>query len=286
MHHPVTSTPRLRRLKPLLAAGLFAAATLSTLGAHAAAVLLIDDDKGQNGQGAWVSALGALGHSVTLETISANGSPTHSLAGFDAVIWAIGDAAYDNLTAANVGSLTSYLDGGGRLIYGGGHSVYEENQAHAFIQTYLGLANYQYNMPMFTGSCAGATAVGSLGSLAMTCSATGAYRNMLSAFSIGLPSASSLLTMDTGFMGTQAGSTSIAALNVADGYRALTLGFDINHVAEADRTRFVGAAMDALTGSDLAQQPLLASPVSEPATLMLSAAALAGMAVSRRRRRG
>lgn len=259
--------------KLLLALTLGASLLIAT-SAQASAILFIDDDKGQNGQGAWLSALGALGQTVSYEAISADGSPVSNLSAYDAVIWSNGDAAYSNLTAANVTTLTNYLNSGGRLMYGGGHSLYQENNAQSFIQNYLGLSNYQYNMPMFNSCGGSATSTGTIGPVSMVCSSTGTYHDMLTAFSVNLPTATELLALSTGFNNFSAASDSIAALNVANGYRALTLGFDINHVAASDRTRFVGASLDSLFGNT----------VPEPASLSLFGLALVAMATLRRRR--
>jgi hypothetical protein len=162
-----------RRLRPLALAAL--AATAAAGPAHASAILFIDDSKGQIGQAAWLTALNALGHTTTYQAISADGNPVANLSAYDAVIWSNGDAAYSNLTAANVSTLTAYLNAGGHLLYGGGHSLYEENNAQSFIQTYLGLSAYQYNMPMIQNCGSTAASAGAIGPVALQCSASGVY---------------------------------------------------------------------------------------------------------------
>ncbi|MBA4178181.1 MAG: hypothetical protein C0505_16740, partial [Leptothrix sp. (in: Bacteria)] len=270
------------RLKSLLrlSAGLaLAAASLAPLASQAAAILFIDDDKGQNGQTTWLSTLSALGHSVTYEAVSSDAQPITNLALFDAVIWSNGDAAYDNLTTANVGLLSSYLSGGGRLLYGGGHSVYQETQAQAFIQGYLGLGSYGYDMPMFVNCGSSASASGAIGPVTLNCSTTGSYNNMMSGFNAALPTARDLLVLNSpniAFLGGAPG-TAIAAVNVAGNYRAATWGFDLNQVAATDRARVLQGTLDALL--------LPANGVPEPGTLALGAAALLGLAASRRQRR-
>jgi PEP-CTERM motif len=273
----VLKSPRSTQAVTAVVRGLvLGGAVLLANGAHAAAILFVDDDKGQTGNAAWLSALSTLGHNVTYEAISADGQPVSNLSAYDAVVWSNGDAAYTNLTAANVSLLTAYLNGGGRLMYGGGHSLYDESPSAQFAQNYLGVSSYQYNMPMFNSCSGAATATGSMGPLSMTCSATGQYSNMLTAFAVTGANASELLALGTGFNNYNTNSDAIAALNVGNGYRALTLGFDINHVAQADRARFVGSAMNSLLGNQ----------VPEPATMSLLALTFGALVATQRRRRG
>lgn len=268
-----------RRCRTGASAVVLAVATSLSVTAQGASILFIDDDRGQVGQSAWLSTLAALGHGVSYEAIASNGQPVSSLSGYDAVIWSVGDAAYSNLTSTNVSTLTSYLNGGGRLLYAGGHNVYEENFAQGFIQTYLGLGSYQYDMPSF-GSCGStASATGSLGSFTLNCMSTGSYNTMMSGFNAVLPTAADLLVLNTPnimFHGGASG-TAIAAINVADGYRAATWGFDLNHVASFDQAAVLSNTLDLLL------EP--AAGVPGPGTFGLTALALLGLVVGRRRQK-
>ncbi|HEY4635330.1 MAG TPA: tandem-95 repeat protein, partial [Rhodospirillales bacterium] len=92
-------------------------------------ILFVDDDGGLTGESIWLTALNAAGYTVDYEAISVNGNPVNGLSGYDAVIWSVGDRAYTNLTGQNVTTLQGYLNGGGKLLYAGGHSLYEEPNA-------------------------------------------------------------------------------------------------------------------------------------------------------------
>ncbi|MDO9074318.1 MAG: PEP-CTERM sorting domain-containing protein [Rubrivivax sp.] len=263
----------------LCAGLLLGAAMLAPLASHASAILFIDDDRGQSGSTTWLSTLATLGHTVTYEAISASGQPTSNLGLFDAVIWSNGDAAYDNLTASNVTLLTSYLNGGGRLLYGGGHSVFSETQAQAFIQGYLGLGSYGSDMPTFMNCANTATATGALGSVTLNCMSTGAYKDMMSGFNAVLPTASDLLVLNAQNIMFHGGAqgTAIASINVAGNYRAATWGFDLNHVAAGQRASVLASTLSALQ--------VTTQSVPEPGTLALGAVALFGLAATRRRQK-
>lgn len=264
-----TATQFKRGLGPLALAALVAVSAAAP--AHASAILFINDSKGQNGQAAWLTSLSALAHTTTYMSISADGNPAANLAAYDAVIWSNGDAAYSNLTSDNVATLTTFLDGGGHLLYGGGHSLYEESHAQAFIQTYLGVSAYPYNMPMFQNCGATAATSGAIGPVALQCSSTGQYGSMLTAFNA--DGVTELLSLEPGNMDFAVGSHAIAALHDGGSYRAATWGFDLNHVVTAERTAVLGATLDRLLGNS----------VPEPTTLALSALALAALALRSRR---
>lgn len=251
-------------------------AVLLTAGAaNAAAVLLIDDDQGQAGSSTWTSTLAALGHSVTVETLAATGNPVSNLSSYQAVIWSNGDAAYTNLTAANVTALTNYLNGGGRLLYGGAHSVYDETAAHGFIQNYLGLKQYQGTMPTISNCGGTASASGALGNVTLQCMSTGFWNNMMSGFHANLPTTTDLLLVNAGNISDV--GMAIGAINETSTYRAMTWGFDLNQVAAGQRAAVLDSALDRLLAP-------AAGTVPEPAGVALTGLALAAMAMGRRKK--
>jgi hypothetical protein len=203
-------------------------------------ILFVDDDNGLNGQGTWLAAVTAAGYNYDYEALATNGNPVTDLSGYRLVIWSNGDTAYDNLTAQNVATLTAYLNlGGGRgLLYGGGHSVYSETQAGSFIDNYLGIANYNSDMPMLSNSSLPA----STNSLAAPLSGTaytwvywptGTYRNMLSAFSPSASTAYGLLAAGSTNTTGLTGSNDIIVMNATPTYKAMTWGIDLNQIGAA-----------------------------------------------------
>ena len=214
-------------------------------------VLFVDDDEQQAAEEGWLDALSsALSLMPSVETLAVDGDPTVPLASYDIVIWSIGDRAHDNLTAENVATLTAYLDGGGKLLYAGGHCLYGEVAATAeFTPTYLGLTNESNNMPTFLDRALPMLADGTghqvtgktLYSLQYW--PGGEWGDMLSAFSPNLPTTEVLLKHRVDNMNAN-GSTDfpneyIAAVNVTSGFKAMTWGFDINHVDPAERDQLL-----------------------------------------------
>jgi hypothetical protein len=223
------------------------------------AILFIDDDYGLGGQTTWLKA------------ISANGSPTANLANYDLVIWSIGDRDTNNLTAANVTALTNYLNGGGNLLYAGGHSVYYEAYAGSFITNYLGLSNYTYNMPYvnapssFTSTAHAAAGTGTHGLVDW---AGGAYGDMMSGFSV--------LSGTTGLY-THGSDPYIGAIHETGTYKAMTWGFDLNQVVAGERLEILGAAVNYL-------DPVASVP--EPTSLVVwGGLGIAGFVMARRRKK-
>ena len=236
-------------------------------------ILFVDDDGGLNGQGTWLSALGAAGYTVDYEAISVDGNPVNALSGYDAVIWSVGDRAYTNLTAQNVTTLQGYLNGGGKLLYAGGHSLYEEPNATGtgFAANYLGVSSYQYNMPTFINGGQPIAADGELGSTTLHVWSGGWYTSMLSGFDASAPDARALLTLQPGNWYDYSAGTAdddIAAINVTSTFSAATWGFDLNHVDGAQQGQVLDGTLSALgLGNTLT--------VNEDETL-----ALAGLSVS------
>lgn len=62
--------------------------------------------------------------------------------------------------------LTAYLNGGGGLLYAGGHCLYSEPYAASFVANYLGLRDWQGDMPTFHYQNAPAFADGTGGPIA------------------------------------------------------------------------------------------------------------------------
>lgn len=206
----------------------------------ASKILFIDDSFGLPVAGAWTSALAAGGFAYDTETLAPNGDPGHVLANYRVVIWTVGDRPYTNLTAANVATLTAYLNGGGRLLYAGGHCLYSEPYAAAsFVPSYLGLKYFAFNMPTYVNNGLPVYALGTgnaiTGSSAYSFHtwASGAYQGtMFSAFAPGVGTASGILKHQTANL-TLYGSVNyaqeyFAVLNVTPTFKAMTWGFDLN----------------------------------------------------------
>ncbi|RYY25477.1 MAG: tandem-95 repeat protein [Sphingomonadales bacterium] len=213
-------------------------------------ILLVDDDRGLAGTSTWQSTLTSLGYTFTTEVIASEGNPTANLANYDIVIWSNGDRAYSNLTAQNVSTLTAYLNGGGNLLYAGGHSVYDETSAQSFIQNQLGLTFYQYNMPTFSNRAAPIYATDATGAqIQLNVWAGGEYDDMFSGFQAGAATARALLELNPGNWSGDAAHNDIAVINDKGTYRAATWGFDLNHVDAAQRGAVLDATLKALSGS-------------------------------------
>ncbi len=262
-------------MKPSLlqtALSLAAFAALGTATTHATSVLLIDDSRGLSVQGAWTTSLSNLGLSYSVETISPSGNASTDLSLFDTVIWTVGDQAYQNLTSANWATMTSYVSGGGSLIYAGGHSVYEENNVgHAAIESFFGVSNTRYNMPSIPASTT-ASGTGNSATFGTTTYGinhwSGGYYNgtMMSGFNT---------STGIGLVGLPVGSGGgpfIVATNAVG--NAQLWGLDLNQVASADRDAFLGASLGLLPSS--------AVPDAST-TMTLLAGSFLGLAFLRRR---
>jgi VCBS repeat-containing protein len=222
-------------------------------------VLFIDADRGLSGNTTWTNTLTALGINYAYEAIPANGDPTSNLSNYNVVIWSNGDQAYDNLTSTNVTLLTAYLDGGGNLLYAGGHNVYSESAADSFIQTYLGLTNFTYSMPSFQNDADPAFADGtghpitSNNLYSFHTWPDGYYGGtMWSSFTPGLPTAQSLLMpRSTNLSLAGISNESIAALNDTPTYNTATWGFDLNNLDPQFRNQLLGDTLTVLTGGTI-----------------------------------
>ena len=209
--------------------------------------LFIDDSEGLAQGVAWTDAMTTLGVDYDVEVLPVGGDPVSPLSDYRVIIWSVGDRPYDNLTSTNVATLSTYLDGGGRLLYSGGHSVYSETQpgVSVFIDTYLGLANYNGNMPTFVDIALPAYAIGtghpSVGSDTYTLWywPGGYYGNMFSGFD--LASATGLLDHQPTNLSPSAGY--IGAANQTPNYRAITWGFDLNHVDPSQQLQLLGQTL-------------------------------------------
>jgi choice-of-anchor C domain-containing protein len=201
-------------------------------------ILFVDDDRGLNGQSTWLTALAAKGYTVDYEAIAANGDPVRDLTGYGAVIWSNGDQAYTNLTAENVATLQAYLNSGGRLLYAGGHDLYDEPYVTAagFAQNYLGVNNYNYNMPYIS---AGTPASGELGAVTLSPWAGGYYGGtMISGFNAIGGTSRTLLELT--------GGNDIAAINSTSTFRAATWSFDLNQLDAPYRNNVLDQTLKAL----------------------------------------
>lgn len=223
-------------------------------------VLVVDDDEGLAETSTWTDTLDAMGAAVSsydVDVLATNGDAVLLLDNYDVVIWSIGNRAWDNLTSANVATLSAYLDNGGRLLYSGGHGVFSEllAGASAFIDTYLGLTAYFNHMPTFVNNAAPANTTGSghsaVGSATYTLRVWpgGEFDNMFSGFYAGLPSATGLLDHQPANL-TKTGAPDyngfIAMANDPGVYKTITWGFDLNHVDPADWLSLLAGALNFL----------------------------------------
>lgn len=220
------------------------AVTLAALiaNAGAATILLVDDSRGLPVQDAWTETLGNLGHSVTVEVIDHNSNVTSDLSSYDLVIWTVGDHAYDNLSTDNWTSMTDYVSSGGKLIYAGGHSVYQENNVgHAAIETFFGVSSTAGNMPMWNSSTT-VTGTGNSPSFGTTTYdlqiwSGGEYDNMASAFDVS--TATGLVNQPASNSGSA--GPFVVAHNPTNGTQLW--GIDLNQIAPDDREAFMAASL-------------------------------------------
>lgn len=225
-------------------------------------ILFLDDDGGINTDATWLATLRSLGYAPEYEAVAANGNPVSALSSFDVVIWSVGDRAYTNLTPQNVATLKSYLDGGGNLLYAGGHNLYEEPQAFGFIADYLGLSNYTYNMPSAAQDAhlhtAGPGGTYTISDFSDQPGLTSWYGGtMSSAFATASPS--TLPMMEITGAGAHAGHVGSgsydathndnAAINYGAAFRAATWGFDLNQLDAPYRAGFLDATVQLLAGA-------------------------------------
>jgi hypothetical protein len=216
--------------------------------------LVVDDDEGLTGTGTWTGTLDSLGVPYDVDVVPTDGDPVLPLGDYRVVIWSNGDRAYDNLMPNNVALLSAYLDNGGRLLLAGGHCVYSELQpgASTFIDTYLGLLNYNFDMPTFLNSALPAYTTGSGHPAVGTTTYTlqfwpgGEYGNMFSGFYVGLPTATGLLDHQPGNLNNSGAPDFNGFLAVANNtgtYKTVTWGFDLNHVSPPMQQELLGRTL-------------------------------------------
>lgn len=199
-------------------------------------ILFIDDDEGQNAEIAWLAVLDNNNIPYDYEELAVDGHPSSNLDDYDLVIWSTGDRAYQNLTTQNVNGLEIYLDGGGRLLYAGGHAVYQENFAVDFVNNYLGLSNWQSNMPMLQDNSSPAFIDGTGHAIYGTDIYTlqnwtgGEWGNMFSGFEVGVATATGVLQHRSTNLSRSGPSEYLGLLNDTGVFRTLILGFDLNHI--------------------------------------------------------
>lgn len=238
--------------------------------ANAVNVLLVDDSEGQPVQLAWVTTLESLGHSVVVEAVTLDGNPSANFSDYDLVIWTVGDRAYGNLTSSNWAKITSYADQGGKILYAGGHSVFEEFLVgHAAIEAFFGVTNTHLNMPMWgantTISGTGESPVFGTAAYSIVQDwAGGEWGDMFSGF--GVSTATPIINQPTVING--APGPYIVAQNSAG--TAQLWGLDLNHIVPADREEFLGKAMTNLA-------------VPEPTSAILIGLGLGALLLRRKR---
>jgi hypothetical protein len=107
------------------------------------AILLIDDDRAATDETLIEEALDARGYlhddfNVFVDHID-EGPSAACLKDYDIVLWHTGWSTFELLTASDVAALTSYLDGGGRLLLSSQECLTELTPS-TFTQQYLGLS--------------------------------------------------------------------------------------------------------------------------------------------------
>lgn len=251
----------------------FAAATsLLAATSHAASILLVDDSRGLPVQDAWVETLTNLGHSITVEAILSTGNVTSDMSSFDLVIWTVGDQAYDNLSTANWDSMTAHVAQGGKLLYVGGHSVYEETVVgYEDIEALFGVSATHHNMPEWNGpttvSGTGNSAEFGTSTYGVQSWAGGEYSNMGSAFDV----TTAIPLVNQPDLNRNSPGPYTVAHNAANNTQLW--GIDLNQIVPEHRSAFLSAAL-AVHG--------IAS-VPEPSSVLLIAGA-GLLALGRRRR--
>ncbi|MGQ9678111.1 MAG: S8 family serine peptidase [bacterium] len=100
-------------------------------------ILIVDDDEGQNYERYYTSACdsnGVLYHTYSVQT---SGSPSaDTLTRYPVVIWFTGDARTNTLSSTDQANLTTYLNGGGKLIISG-QNIARELNGSSFLNDYL-----------------------------------------------------------------------------------------------------------------------------------------------------
>lgn len=245
-----------------------AVAILGMNTAHAGQVLFVDDDEGQNSS-LWFNAMNTLGISYDVETLGVDGNPGSNFGAYDQVIWSIGDRAYTNLTGANVSKMTSYLDNGGRLLYTGGHNLYNEPNAGGLASSYLGVSAWSGNMPTFGTTTMSGTGHAITGSNVYSVApwSGGQWGNMMTGFNV--TTATALINKPVG----TGGGPYVAAINeLTSGGTAVTWGFDLGHMTNnAQRLQLLGDTLG------------YTASVPAPASITLFGLGLMGLAWMRRR---
>jgi hypothetical protein len=215
-------------------------------------VLFVDADYGLPDLATWTDIMDAEEVTYFVETLPQGGNPTSDLTKYPTVIWSVGDRAFNNLTVDNITALEAYLDGGGTLLYAGGHNLYTETNATTFAPTYLGAADYNQNMPELAADPLYADGMGHpiTGTTLYTLHAwdNGEYMNMFSGYGTTGTGAQGMLRLRADNLATfespNFATEYIAISNDGGTFRTVTWGFDLNHVEPSQRSQLL---IDTLT---------------------------------------